>query len=170
MASEPAATAQQQDRVLIGQLIQAADTLGARCDQLADRLERLEDLLEETVTALGGDLIAMRAALQRLGEGVRGCTTALSLSCWRPAGVSRNPSRPLFRTRALAGALSRHAKVAVVTPGESGDSGADGAFNIFRIGGQSGEWPLTARWPITLGEAAAAVVVGGAAGVRAAHS
>ncbi len=58
----------------------------------------------------------------------------------------------------------------MVTPGESGDSGADGAFDVFRIGGQSGEWPLTARWPILFGEAAAAVVVGGAAGVRAAHS
>jgi hypothetical protein len=69
MASEPVATAERQDRSLIGQLIQAVDTLGARCDQLTDRLEHLETLLEETVSALGADLVAVRAALTRPDPG-----------------------------------------------------------------------------------------------------
>ena len=69
MAGEPVATAERQDRSLIGQLIQAVDTLGARCDQLTDRLERLETLLEETVSALGADLVAVRAALTRPDPG-----------------------------------------------------------------------------------------------------
>jgi hypothetical protein len=70
MAGEPVATAERQDRSLIGQLIQAVDTLGVRCDQLTDRLERLETLLEETVGALGADLVAVRAALPRPEQGV----------------------------------------------------------------------------------------------------
>ena len=72
LANEPVASAERQDRALIGQLIQAVDTLGARCDELADRVARLETLLEETVTALGADLVAVRAALQRPDQGVGG--------------------------------------------------------------------------------------------------
>jgi hypothetical protein len=41
------------------------DTLGARCDELAVRVERIETLLEEVVTALGADLVAVRIALER---------------------------------------------------------------------------------------------------------
>ncbi len=70
MAGEPVASAEREDRNLIGQLIQAVDTLGVRCDQLTDRLERLETLLEETVSALGADLVAVRAALRRPDQGV----------------------------------------------------------------------------------------------------
>jgi hypothetical protein len=72
MASEPVATAERQDRTLIGQLIQAVDTLGARCDELAGRVERLETLLDETVSSFGADVVAVRAALQRLEQGVGG--------------------------------------------------------------------------------------------------
>ena len=68
MASESVATAERQDRTLIGQLIQAVDTVGARCDELANRVERLEALLDEAVSALGADLIAVRVALQQRGQ------------------------------------------------------------------------------------------------------
>ena len=79
-------------------------------------------------------------------------------------------SESAFVARALAGALSRHAEVAVATPGDPADSGPDGAFDVHRIGGHSGAWPVAARWPAPLSGAAVAVVVGGAAGVALARA
>ena len=72
--------------------------------------------------------------------------------------------------RALAGALSRHVEVAVATPGNPADSGPDGAFEVHRIGGRAGAWPVTARWPASLRGTSVAVVVGGAAGVALAQA
>ncbi len=79
-------------------------------------------------------------------------------------------SESAFVARALAGALSRHAEVAIVTPGDPAESGADGAFDVYRIGTGTGGWPVTIRWPAPLRGAAAAVVVGGGAGVHVARA
>ena len=79
-------------------------------------------------------------------------------------------SESAFVARALAGALSRHAEVAIVTPGDPADSGVDGTFDVYRIGTHTGDWPDTCRWPMPLSGATVAVVVGGAAGVHLARA
>jgi hypothetical protein len=54
---------QQEDRVLIGDLLRAVDTLATRCDALADRVVALEQSLAEVVDVLGADLTQIRADL-----------------------------------------------------------------------------------------------------------
>jgi hypothetical protein len=54
---------QQEDRMLIGDLLRAVDTLAARCDALADRVVALEQALAEVVDVLGADLTQIRADL-----------------------------------------------------------------------------------------------------------
>ena len=73
----------QPDRALLGDLIRAVDAVAARADQLADRLAAVEAVLPELVTALGEDLVRLRAALGSAGaalgsggEGPPASTTA----------------------------------------------------------------------------------------------
>lgn len=53
----------QEDRALIGRLIQVVDLLASRCDELADRLHRLESALDEVSSASAEELTRIRAAL-----------------------------------------------------------------------------------------------------------
>jgi len=50
-------------RELTGDLIRAVDVLAQRCDDLAARLSSLEELVEEVITVMAADLVAIRAAL-----------------------------------------------------------------------------------------------------------
>ncbi len=54
---------QRPDRVLLGDLVQAVETAAARTDELADRLTRLEALVEEVVQVFSEDLVHLRAAV-----------------------------------------------------------------------------------------------------------
>ncbi|HVX21091.1 MAG TPA: hypothetical protein VHB02_07075 [Acidimicrobiales bacterium] len=54
---------QRDDRALIESLIHAVDTLALRCDELANRLARLDDAVGEVVDVLGADLVRLRAAV-----------------------------------------------------------------------------------------------------------
>jgi hypothetical protein len=58
----PSSQALRDDRMLIGELIRAADALAARCDELADRVMALEGALAEVVEVFGADLTRLRAA------------------------------------------------------------------------------------------------------------
>jgi hypothetical protein len=60
-----ALNAPEDDHALIGNLISTADALAVRCDELAAQLNVLETTLAEVVTALGSDLVEIRAALAR---------------------------------------------------------------------------------------------------------
>jgi hypothetical protein len=60
---------QAEDRMLIGDLIRAADTLATRCDALADRVVALEQSLAEVVEVLGADLTQLRADVAGRREG-----------------------------------------------------------------------------------------------------
>lgn len=54
---------QRPDRALLGNLVQAVEATAARTDELADRLARLEALVEEVVQVFSEDLVHLRAAV-----------------------------------------------------------------------------------------------------------
>lgn len=54
---------QRPDRVLLGNLVQALEATAARTDELADRLARLEALVEEVVEVFSEDLAHIRATV-----------------------------------------------------------------------------------------------------------
>ena len=70
-------------------------------------------------------------------DGAPTCVVYFS-SLWSAAGAESS-----FVARGLAGALSRHAHVRIVTPGPVGKEHADGLFNLTSIGegAQPGSWP-----------------------------
>jgi len=51
------------ERELVGSIIQAAEVLATRCDELSHRVETLEAALQEVVEVVSEDLVAVRAAL-----------------------------------------------------------------------------------------------------------
>ncbi len=54
-----------EERELVGGLIRATEALAVRCDELASRVECLEDVLVEVVNVVSEDLTSVRAALER---------------------------------------------------------------------------------------------------------
>jgi hypothetical protein len=54
---------QRSDRALLGDLVRALEAAATRTDELADRLARLEALVEELVQVFSEDVTQMRAAL-----------------------------------------------------------------------------------------------------------
>lgn len=54
---------QRPDRALLGDLVRALEAAATRTDELADRLARLEALVEEVVQVFSEDLTQIRAAL-----------------------------------------------------------------------------------------------------------
>jgi hypothetical protein len=69
---------QRPDRALLGDLVRALETTAARTDELADRLARLETLVEEVVEVFSEDLVHLRAVLDALPPAVETKRSAAS--------------------------------------------------------------------------------------------
>jgi hypothetical protein len=68
------AAAEGSSRELTGDLVRAVDAVAQRCDDLAARLANLEELVQEVITVLGGDLVRLRASA--IGPAARSATDA----------------------------------------------------------------------------------------------
>lgn len=66
-AAEAALHSQQADRFLIGDLIRGLDAVAMRVDEIGERLQLLEAVVDELVIATGQDLTSIRAALASAG-------------------------------------------------------------------------------------------------------
>jgi hypothetical protein len=60
------------DQVFIADLIRAVDAVAARCDELSDRLQHQQIVLDDAVTIFGEELTRIRAELAPHGGGDRG--------------------------------------------------------------------------------------------------
>jgi hypothetical protein len=80
------------ERELVGGLIRASEALAVRCDELAGRVECLEDVLVEVVNVVSEDLIAVRAVLER---------------AHLPTPPGDNPERPYVLAPTAGGAGAR---------------------------------------------------------------
>ncbi len=74
------ASAQRDDRGLIGDLIRANDAVARRCDELAGRVADLEALVAEIVTVVSEDLTHVRALLATPPRGGAGDGTPVGES------------------------------------------------------------------------------------------
>ena len=63
---------QEVDRLLIGDLIRAVDTLARRVDEIGGRVAALEQLVEEVVVVASGELTRLRAAVKPAGDPTHG--------------------------------------------------------------------------------------------------
>ena len=57
------------DQVFIADLIRAVDAVAARCDELSDRLQHQQIVLDDAVTIFGEELTRIRAELASRGGG-----------------------------------------------------------------------------------------------------
>ena len=55
------------DQVIIADLIRAVDAVAARCDELSDRLQHQQIVLDDAVTIFGEELTRIRAELAPRG-------------------------------------------------------------------------------------------------------
>lgn|GEM_PF-4008723 len=81
-----AATAQSQDRGLVGDLIRAVDAIAQRVDDLGARLNRLERLVQVVFDTLSEDLVRVLVAVDRSNEGVDNGPEEGDTETGRPGG------------------------------------------------------------------------------------